>query len=270
MEAQQLKAQLKARQDQWMRERAIEQERESFGTSDISPGDLVNRLTEKITSKLPKPSAAQKRIEKTVADELETNTCSICFELMLPKKHSPMLLFPCGHTFCKQCLEDNYSKTGKRICPWCRTKIASQAINLSLQNLIAAYAKNKHVKTEEDIPDYLKQLQDYRLRCEILQQEKEENEAQIIQLRINFQKARESEKVLREEEQSALNRIRAAEEELDLIRQHLWKSQDSREAIQNNIQEKQKTIQLIEETIKPLEREQNKIKTLLELQSNNY
>jgi hypothetical protein len=56
-------------------------------------------------------------------------------DLFLPPDHSPILLFPCGHTFCKICLKTFKQKSGRK-CPFCRVKIESQAINISLQNLI--------------------------------------------------------------------------------------------------------------------------------------
>lgn len=72
---------------------------QSNGVASISPGDLVNKLTDKITSKMVNASSKAKEAEAAVTSELETNNCPICFELMIPKLHSPILLFPCGHTF---------------------------------------------------------------------------------------------------------------------------------------------------------------------------
>lgn len=43
-------------------------------------------------------------MEKTIAEEVENNTCAICYELMVPPHYSPILLFPCGHSFCKTCV----------------------------------------------------------------------------------------------------------------------------------------------------------------------
>ena len=44
------------------------------------------------------------KMEKTIAKEIESNTCPICYELMIPPNYSPILLFPFGHTFCKACV----------------------------------------------------------------------------------------------------------------------------------------------------------------------
>jgi hypothetical protein len=41
------------------------------------------------------------RMELYLEAELGTHTCKICFELMVSPVHTPVLLFPCGHTFCK-------------------------------------------------------------------------------------------------------------------------------------------------------------------------
>jgi hypothetical protein len=41
------------------------------------------------------------RMESYLEAELGTHTCKICFELMVSPVHTPVLLFPCGHTFCK-------------------------------------------------------------------------------------------------------------------------------------------------------------------------
>ena len=81
-----------------------------------------------------------------------SNTCPICFELFLPPRHQPYILFPCGHTFCKICI-DSCAKNNKT-CPFCRAKFATIAPNLSLQSLVQmANDKNQ---------DYLNQLRQKR------------------------------------------------------------------------------------------------------------
>ena len=74
--------------------------------------------------------------EETLYDQVMSNTCPICFELFLPPLNNPLILFPCGHTFCKACIEQ-YAKS-KKSCPFCRKKFNSTAPNLSLQNLVVA------------------------------------------------------------------------------------------------------------------------------------
>lgn len=72
-----------------------------------------------------------------------SNTCPICFELFLPPNNQPYILFPCGHTFCKACLDCAKKRYGKKTCPFCRKIYNSMAPNLSLQNLvISANDKN--------------------------------------------------------------------------------------------------------------------------------
>jgi hypothetical protein len=256
---------IKERQKQWMRQRQIDLEKQNF--PELSPGDLVNALTDKLTKNLPK---IQKNIEKAVASEVETNTCSICFELMLPKVHSPMLLFPCGHTFCRQCMETNL-KTGKKICPWCREKIVSQAVNLSLQNIIVAYAKENNVKLpteEKPQQSYDNQIEMYELRYNILHQEKENNIQEIEILQKRIQEEELGQRILQTEEEKILKRIQDCEKELDLVRTHLKKSENHVELLSKDLETRYKSIQLIDETLVPVDREMKKLITLKRINKN--
>lgn len=46
----------------------------------------------------------QKQLSDKIGSEIESNICSICLELMLPPDRQPIILFPCGHNLCKECL----------------------------------------------------------------------------------------------------------------------------------------------------------------------
>ena len=39
---------------------------------------------------------ARRQIEGNLFQEIESHTCPICYELMVPPKNAPILLFPCG------------------------------------------------------------------------------------------------------------------------------------------------------------------------------
>ena len=134
------------------------------------PGDEANAflvsLTEKLTLHIRQevqremirgdPNHAN-RVRETISEKMEsylqdelsaTHTCKICFEVMMPPVRTPILLFPCGHTFCKECMDhkttgsnssSNNSSTKNlsvSTCPYCRTPIESRAINQSLKELI--------------------------------------------------------------------------------------------------------------------------------------
>lgn len=54
--------------------------------------------------------------ENFLTNEMENHKCAICFEIMLDKEHEPMMIVPCGHCFCRNCLQ--LLTTQK--CPTCR------------------------------------------------------------------------------------------------------------------------------------------------------
>ena len=74
-----------------------------------------------------------------------THTCKICFELMQSPENTPYLLFPCGHTFCKQCLEKHCrgGNSRNKTCPYCRIPIESKAVNQALKDLIEQFVTQK-------------------------------------------------------------------------------------------------------------------------------
>jgi hypothetical protein len=85
-------------------------------------------------------SEAEDSVERYLTGEMASQTCSICMELMVAPK-TPMMLFPCGHTFCSECLSANLAKggAGKNKCPYCRATIESKAPNLTLQQLVRSF-----------------------------------------------------------------------------------------------------------------------------------
>ncbi|KAH8969207.1 hypothetical protein BDL97_02G022100 [Sphagnum fallax] len=99
-------------------------------------------------------------------------------------KYAPILLSPCGHTFCCQCVtmhitthqKDN-SNNGNPIdvarCPCCRQDILSQSLNISLQTMITNMItlKNKLQKVEQKNIQFSNKLYETQMRCNILQEE---------------------------------------------------------------------------------------------------
>ena len=187
--------QLRDNQQRWMRERQASNDVESAMSSmpkeDAIPhgvkqkyrnatetereSDLLNKITENITDRLRDELKGELRksnslrpdqskdlanhLENYLSSELHTHTCQICFELMMPPARSPTLLFPCGHTFCKSCVEknDKSSSRGTPKCPYCREKISSRAENHSLRQLIERFANQKG-KLESGEAEHLDEL----------------------------------------------------------------------------------------------------------------
>lgn len=138
---------------------------------------FLHRLTDKLTTHIRDEMKREMQmsmrnvdVRETVAEkmdsyleaELSTHTCKICFELMTSPVHTPILLFPCGHTFCQLCMDTHMTGTAssgkgastgassvrsapnsKKTCPYCRVVIESRAVNQSLKDLIDQFSKQK-------------------------------------------------------------------------------------------------------------------------------
>ena len=106
------------------------------------------------------------KMDNYLQDELSTHTCKICFDLMdSDVGKTPVLLFPCGHTFCELCLQShaktqakrggatlpsavrgstsNLSQLTRTTCPYCRSVVESAAVNQALKDLIGQFAKQR-------------------------------------------------------------------------------------------------------------------------------
>ena len=105
-------------------------------------------------------SAQHRNLEQYVMQtEANSHTCKICFELMVSPQRTPMFLYPCGHTFCKDCMnrhtnqqhqhqhqqqhQHQHGGAAKPCCPFCRTVIQSMVANQAIKELIDSYVEQK-------------------------------------------------------------------------------------------------------------------------------
>jgi len=276
----------------------------------FKPEEIVTRLTERITDRLrnelrtelqnetSRASAAQAaengRLEGYLASEIESHTCPICYELMVSPSRQPTLLFPCGHSFCAQCIGTHTKTHGKQTCPFCRQKISSKAPNVALQQLIQNFVSKKamirsSVGGAMDSPEWPKAgregsrpataspaaseddgpvrwEREYRMldmRCRVLQNEM----VDTIQERRNCQARMESDRtvlqVFRAEEKEARARLEAAERALNHVLSNVQEQQAKLDKQSERFSGMEAKIDLIQRTLEPLEAEKEKLQLLL-------
>ena len=97
----------------------------------------------KENAKTMQDGAVGAQVESLLERHIGSNTCPICYELMTGKARQPTLLFPCGHTFCAECLRQHLEKLDRRTCPYCRETVQSQAPNISLQQMIDGFVERQ-------------------------------------------------------------------------------------------------------------------------------
>ncbi|XDV16699.1 hypothetical protein PO909_016294, partial [Leuciscus waleckii] len=71
-------------------------------------------------------------------------SCPVCTELFT----DPVLL-SCGHSFCRQCINDHWTSSRSRNCPVCRQLSPQQPVsNLSLRNTCESYLRENNTRKE--------------------------------------------------------------------------------------------------------------------------
>ncbi|CAD8069187.1 unnamed protein product [Paramecium primaurelia] len=235
--------------------------------------DYLAQLTYKIAERAF-GSQSKNNLESKVCEMVEQQTCAICFELMVPPQYSPILLFPCGHSFCKSCVLDG-TKLRIQKCSLCRSKISAHAINLSLQNLICTFAEQKQqipkqtqqMAVQENITlpkenAFTNQYKMYKLRCDILEQEKQQLNTQIKELKNELVELERKVGSLQSEREKIISKQAMLQNNLDEVNQGLQTIVDRSKAITVKIYNIQEQMKILDETMKPLQQEMNKYEVL--------
>lgn len=244
--------------------------------------ELVGQMNHQFVENEIKPKKKKEiKFEKTFAKEMEQNTCPICFEQMIPPANSPMILFPCGHSFCKMCLTTIQKKGGamQGKCALCKVKFVAQAVNISLQNLICIFTDNKNqleqscqmVNENDNIEkqivvnniEYGDRLKDLDMRLRIMNEESKKMEIEKRKANTDAVDLRETIKIFSDKKKTAMSKLEKLEKEIGLIDAHLAKSQESVEYKDRESQALGEKIQLLKDTIDTLKNDRIKVNIML-------
>ncbi|XRB20413.1 RING-type domain-containing protein [Pseudoscourfieldia marina] len=286
----------------------------SASAAAADPSAILDKITERLASRMrlelkseletatatyqKNESQVNASMESYLASEIASHTCPICFELMLAPTRTPVLLFPCGHTFCDACLRQHIDVHGKGRCPVCRKSIASRAANVPLQQLIQSYASERNrvrpavqaapmlsargvtgerspggttdTKNNDDgdpNPDgasYVRKHRTLTMRRRILANEHTDSSVQLGELRRRLDASAVVSAHLAEEEEAALDRVRHAQEELELVRSHLQRQEETQRAVQTEMSEVEARVELLQRTLAPLDDELAKARYMVE------
>ena len=281
---------IRQQQERWMKERQLELDKEAAGIenrvrSNANSADVLNQLTLKITERIEDELKQKykdgKGIKTTTEDnshtlksEIMSNTCPICLELLLPPTHSPIILFPCGHTFCKVCLEQQ-KKVYKNKCACCRTPIKSQAVNLALQNLICA-ANNKEAyiqpvtlapelpkQYEPDAERYEVELEGLKIRIDALSGEGDNAKQQIRNIEGQLQRVEDEVKRTERQHKQLSLKIKELQKEDDEVSKHLNDLLIKQDKLQAERTKHKESAELIVSTLESLFKERDKLEILI-------
>lgn len=142
-----MKAVILSRKQQTARRWLLEGSQPAAGDAQASSGRLLDALTADIETKIQRELAQNPRTKRDVAEKLDayveenlrqSHSCQVCFEVMAPPERTPTMLVPCGHSFCKLCVDTHRGRDAVAAskCPLCRAAIASAAENRALRAIV--------------------------------------------------------------------------------------------------------------------------------------
>ncbi|XP_019635972.1 PREDICTED: uncharacterized protein LOC109478706 isoform X2 [Branchiostoma belcheri] len=103
---------------------------------------LADQIANRLKVRMDKP-ASREDSGVTQETSIDTHKCQVCSSLMVPPDHRPMLVIPCGHTFCTACVRHTDT------CPGCGQEVSSLTCNIMLQQIIVEYKNKRKPKTRE-------------------------------------------------------------------------------------------------------------------------
>ena len=251
----------------------------------------------KENAKLMQDGKVGEQVESLLERHISSNTCPICYELMAGKVHQPMLLFPCGHTFCAECLRQHLDKLSRKTCPYCRETVASQAPNISLQQVIDGFVERQQAMGRGEVLNeleqgidtvvgqaqhqrlggagsgaragggaagsgeasvYAEQYRTYSMRCKVMRNQLLDSRAEGDGLR---EKRRTAEAVLAHlarEEAAAAERLEAARLELEVVQAQRAEQAAKCEQVAGRLHEIEQVEELVGQTHAGLETDRQK------------
>ncbi|XP_078655621.1 uncharacterized protein LOC144902216 [Branchiostoma floridae x Branchiostoma belcheri] len=107
---------------------------------------LADQIANRLKVRMDKPASREDSgVSGHISQEtsIDTHKCQVCSSLMVPPNHRPMLVIPCGHTFCTACVRHTDT------CPGCGQEVSSLTCNIMLQQIIVEYKNKRKTKTKE-------------------------------------------------------------------------------------------------------------------------
>lgn len=249
--------------------------------------ELVGKMNGMVIDQQPGQQKIKKqeiRFEKTFAREMESHTCPICFEMMLPPNNPPMILFPCGHTFCKGCIiaveKNTHNPNNRNKCCLCKGKFVQKAVNIALQNLICIFTDNRQLLTsnliEEELEkveekkesiglnnvEYENRLRDQDLRLRIMVDEKQKMEIEVQSLKTNLYSVKENQLVYKEKSAKVEKKIKQYTEQQDVLENYIVSGSQQITDKEGQILSLDEKVCLLKDTISSLETERIKVNLL--------
>ncbi|XP_035688961.1 uncharacterized protein LOC118424492 [Branchiostoma floridae] len=107
---------------------------------------LADQIANRLKVRMDKPASREDTGgggQVSQETSIDTHKCQVCSSLMVPPDHRPMLVIPCGHTFCSACVRHTDT------CPGCGQEVSSLTCNIMLQQIIMEYKSKRKPKTRD-------------------------------------------------------------------------------------------------------------------------
>ncbi|XP_064614423.1 uncharacterized protein LOC135478083, partial [Liolophura sinensis] len=209
---------------------------------------------------------------------MTSHNCPLCRQVMLSPDQIPMLLSPCGHSLCGQCVK------GRELCPCCNNPISSIMANIMLQQIIDSFYQGK-AKVKVNEPEHTRQYQsslytenncihagmkyrekysNLRTRHEVLMSERSTIHKDLNELSQETEKEMKQLRNIENAEDKLTNEIARIQTQLNDLRGHKEEYKVKVTELEARSEERRKKLSLLEEIVRGVQMEMEKVLLLAE------
>lgn len=200
-------------------------------------------------------------------------TCQICCEIMKSEAgRAPIEANPCGHKFCKACLESRCEQSclmcGSMINDWKVDQALMQAVSDFLFSREQRFKPRLGNQKTHDIcnmtkSDYSDKLSSLSTRISIMKHELGEKEKCKHECDAQVSGFRRAQEALVAEEQTAKDKVERAKRHLLLVQTHIQEQRDNESRVQHQSDQYKDIISMTKQSLVQLEQEYDKTSILL-------
>lgn len=180
-------------------------------------------------------------------DVPEEFCCPICYEQMKIHNKKPMILYPCGHTICEECLKQYEETSHNQKCCMCNQKYTQSSVNYALLNVL-----EREINTAPKKTDYTKKLELTKTKLDLMLSQFKMKQSSLN----NISSQLKSEKIV----------MATLDDELAFVQQAHQKQKELVDSLEVSATTIKNEVNHLKDIIDPLIHEVEKLKLLCEAQ----
>ncbi|KAI8516044.1 hypothetical protein Bbelb_068570 [Branchiostoma belcheri] len=213
---------------------------------------LADQIANRLKVRMDKP-AGREDSGVTQETSIDTHKCQVCSSLMVPPDHRPMLVIPCGHTFCTACVRHTDT------CPGC----GQEENKTAPRRDPGCHGDGKHKGSHSNRgEDYVEKYHTLTVRCEVLETEADGIKEKMETVAKQLEREQKQVAAIEKQEENLKEQIKMLEEKISSLQSHKEGYKDTCDELEGQHFNLASKLSMVEDTLQSLTLERDKVRIL--------